>query len=108
MQLLDWHLNANFPESAIIAALGHIPEFVFAQDPRPIWEQIDARYIGGWQAMAPGKWILGLDDYLLYPGNPALPPLATAYHGQERIIVYPHAWACIVQPDGQFSVARLD
>lgn len=112
MQILDWHLNETavklYGAPAVIQACGYIPEFIYASDPRPIWEQINERYIGGWDAHLPGKWELHADDYLHYPGDPPLMPLASARHGTERIIIYPHAWTVIVQDNGDFSVARLD
>ena len=113
MQILDWHLNENLVKrhgfDAVISALGYIPEFVLASDPRPIWEQINERYVfGGWDPALPGKWKLDERDNLYFPGDPPLQPLATARHGTERLLVYRHAWCCIVQDNGDFSVARLD
>ena len=105
MRILDWHIDANARDP--IAALGYIPGFVSADDPRPAWEQFDERYIGGWNAMLPGKWRLDADNYLFYPGDPPMAPLAHAYLRDELILVYPHAFVCIVQKNGDFSIARL-
>lgn len=105
MRILDWQINANARDP--IAALGFIPSFVSADDPRPAWEQFDERYIRGWDAMLPGKWRLGVDNYLFYPGDPPMAPLARAYLRDELILVYPHAFVCIVQKNGDFSIARL-
>ncbi len=50
------------------------------------------------------------DHSLRYPGDPALFPLAyaTLPATGETIFVYPHAWVCIVQPDGEFTIDRRD
>lgn len=107
MRILDWHINTNVRDPA--AVLGYIPGFVSADDPRPAWEQFDERYVfGGWDAMLPGKWRLDADNYLHYPGDPPMAPLAHAYLRDELILVYPHAFVCIVQKNGDFSIARLD
>ncbi len=110
--MLDWLLSENMIRShgfdACVSALGAIPHFVRADDPRPLHEQINERYIGGWNSALPGKWQLLADSYLRYPGDPLLAPIASATHGRERIIVYPHAWVVIEQADGQFALARID
>ena len=110
MRILDWHINtsAGFTPKQAFHMLGFIPEFLSIDDPRPAWEQIHDRYIGGWQASLPGKWKLDQDGRLYFPGDPPLTPVASAWLRSERIYVYCHAWVCIAQPDGQFSVARLD
>lgn len=108
-KLLDWQFNARYKPEQIIPAMGRIPEFVLADDPRPAHEQIDERYAhgGGWNAHLPGKWQMDQGDWLLYPGDPALEPLAFAWHGEERIVIYPHAFVAIITGEA-FSVARLD
>lgn len=110
--ILDWHFNTSSGHSrnTLLESLGLIPSFVFEADPRPAWEQFDERNVGGWNPMLPSTkgWRLDQNDYLHYPGDPALPPLAMAWLRDERIIVYPHAFVCIVQRDGSFSVARIN
>lgn len=112
-RILDWHLNENHVSrhgiATVIASLGHLPEFVFPDDPRPAWEQFNERYVfGGWNPMLPGKWRLDQNDYLHYPGDPVMEPIAYAMLRDEKILVYPYAWVCIVQRDGSFSAARMD
>lgn len=113
MRMLDWNFNGRLVDAhglpAVISAVGYIPSFVSADDPRPAWEQFDERYVfGGWNPALPGKWKLMADDYLHFPGDPPLEPIAMAFIREEKIIIYPHAWVAIVQPNGDFSVARLD
>lgn len=112
---LDWHINEVMEKlhgfDACLAACGMIPMFLTEADPRLAWEQIDERYAhgGGWNAHLPGKWVLDQDSNLRYPGDPAMQPIASAnLHGNETILIYPHAFVCIVQRDGSFSVARID
>jgi len=112
---LDWHLNEvmekRFGFNACIEAMGLIPMMLTEADIRPAYEQLNERYAhgGGWNPQLPGKWVLDQDSNLRFPGDPAMQPIASAnLHGAETILIYPHAWVCIVQRDGSFSVARMD
>jgi hypothetical protein len=53
------------------------------------------------------KWTLTGDDYLVYTGLPPIPPAAMAWHGSERILVYPAGWVVVVTLGGDFTVARI-
>ena len=105
--ILDWHMNTMYKRDDAFSALGLIPTFVFSADPRPAFEQFDERYIGGWNAMLPGKFKIDEKDYLHYPGDPPLPPVAAAMLRDENIIVYPYSLVAIIQRDGSFSIARM-
>ena len=88
-------------------ALGLIPSFLSADDPRPAREQFHERYVfGGWQPIAALTLIAG--ECLKYPGDPPLWPIAETQLGDERIILYPASIVAIVQPDGSFEAARMD
>lgn len=87
-------------------ALGYIPEFLSEDDPRPAREQIDAHYISGWTPFE--GFVLLKDQVLKYPGDPALKPVARTSLRDEQILLYPGEWLLIVQPDGQWEVARID
>ena len=86
---------------------GFIPSFFNLDDERPMKEQINDNYIGGWRPFDGFKlkkkdWTIG------YSGDPDMQPLAgTALHG-EVLAVYPHAWVMIVQEDHSYEIARLD
>lgn len=88
--------------------VGDIPLFLSEFDERRASEQFNARYSfgGGWQPMP--KWKLGAGDTLTYPGDPPMKPLASMSLRGERILVYPHAFVAIIQPDGSFEVSRMD
>lgn len=102
--ILDWQTNSRHSVGDILDALGIIPEFVLADDPRPAHEQFNERY--GWNPQLPGKWQMNQDDWLLFPGDPPLEPLAFAWLREEKIVVYPYAWVAIITGEA-FSVARL-
>ena len=112
-RILDWHINENYVAyhglATTISAMGKIPEWLFESDIRPAWEQLDERYVwGGWNPMAPGGFQLAEDDYLLYPGDEPMAPIAFAMLRDEKIILYPYSFVCIVSANGAFSIARLD
>lgn len=89
-------------------SLGFIPSFLSHADGRPARDQFNERYAhgGGWQPMS--GWSMGPVGEILYPGEPALPPIAVAALGSEVIRIYPHAWVSITQEDGSFEVSRMD
>lgn len=88
-------------------ALGFIPEFLVPDDPRPAREQINERYVSGWQSFDGFK--MDPETHVLsYPGDPEFPPLAQTMLRDELILFYDCAWVAIVQKDGTFDIARLD
>ena len=75
-------------------------------DPRPAAEQFQTNYpFGGWHPFE-GFKLSGTT--LKYPGDPPLMPIAETALRDERIFLYQSAWVMILQPDGTFSVSRLD
>jgi hypothetical protein len=89
--------------------LGYLPDILLADDPRPVREQLDDRYRhgGGWHEQPPG-FKLGPGMILKWPGDPPYPPLAATLIGDELVVFYPHAFLAVFQPDGSFSVTRVD
>jgi hypothetical protein len=91
--------------------LGFIPDFILEMDPRPAREQINDRYAhgGGWHPFGKGEWVYDpASGSIKYPGDPAYLPVAKGQLRDETILVYKHAWVCIVQKDGSFEVSRMD
>lgn len=87
--------------------LGYLPSFIHNDDLRPASEQFNERYVyGGWSPIK--KFTKLARDYLSYPGDPSLPPIAERNLRAERIVMYPHSLVAIIQPDGTFEVARMD
>ena len=111
---LEWTFHH---ERMTFDALGYIPNWLNSQNEAKAAEQIDKGYpFGGWQPFSTGKigeyyrWQFSMDkDHALtYPGDPPLPPFASAKLRDETICFYQHAWVAIVQADGSFEVCRLD
>lgn len=102
--------------------VGFIPEFLSEEDPRSAVEQINQNYAhgGGWRDLPVGGsegFSLAPTGLLLFPGDPALVPLAEAsLHGGicepdatgELIIVYTNAFVAVKRADGSYRVARID
>jgi hypothetical protein len=105
--------------------LGLIPMFLCEDDPRPAVEQFNERYAhgGGWRDLTVGDrgfhLMGGNPGMLKYSGDPPMHPLASAYLHRvgesgddawtgERIVVYESGFVAVIQPDGEFRVARLD
>ncbi len=88
--------------------LGLIPMFLSDDDPRPAKEQLHENYAhgGGWHPFNGFK--LQADDSLTYPGDPPQRPIAEMVLRDERVVLYPHAWVAIIQPDRSYEVCRMD
>ena len=107
----SWHVATGVrPE-----ALGLIPRFLSTTDPRPASEQFHERYAhgGGWhpfqgfalQVDAPSP----LDWTIEYPGDPTYKALAYCRLPGETVVLFSHAWVCIVSAEtGAFEIARMD
>ena len=90
--------------------LGLIPTFLDPRVPLPAWQQIDDNYKhgGGWSSFK-DKWTFAPASLRLsYPGDPPMYPLASAVLRDETLYIYPHAWVLIVQPNGDWDLARID
>lgn len=104
---LLWVFN---PEADDPEALGFLPDFIDAADPRPAREQFDANYGHGsyWRPGAATRTTLRGDGYLLHPGDPPLPWIASTSLRGERVLVYLGAFVAIVADDGSFVMQRMD
>jgi hypothetical protein len=89
--------------------LGLLPAFFDEGDPRTAKEQAAANYAhgGGWCPQ--DGWELSEDQMTaVYPGDPPQRALAVATLRDETLLLFPHAYVAIVQPDGAFEMARMD
>lgn len=88
--------------------IGMIPLWLDERDERPAAAQLDAHYAhgGGWRPLAQARF--GKNDCMLYPGDPAQPPLALMHLRDERIYVYNYGFVGIVQRDGTAEFSRMD
>jgi len=95
-------------------AWGYIPEFLNEDDPRPAQEQIHSNYAhgGGWHDFE--GFTLDFDREKLsratlsYPGDPSYHLRGWTLLRDELILLFPHSWVVIVQPDDTWRCARLD
>ncbi len=89
--------------------VGWIPMFLKEDDPRPAREQFNQRYAhgGGWNPF-PGFTYDAAKLTITYPGDPPYRAVAKIELREEMILVFPHAWVAIVQPDGAIEVSRMD
>ena len=87
--------------------IGFIPSFLDENDQRSAREQLDANY-------QHGGGFCPLEKYkrdgltLLYPGDPPMKPLAMCLMRNEMVLIYQFGFVAIMQPGGEFVVARMD
>ena len=87
---------------------GFIPVQASENDPRPLREQFDSNYPGGWNPVKKGFFTVQPDGSLLYPGDPPIYPIAFATLRKELLLLYEYAWVRIMQHDGKYEIARMD
>lgn len=102
--MLSWYINDRYPDAKQM--LGIIPMLLSEYDLAPAWEQL-RESLGRWNPEPPGLWTLAEDNALIHTGLPPVMPVATAMLRSERILIYPADWLVIVQPSGEYTVARL-
>lgn len=108
--ILDWHFNTQYKESEVRQHLGRIPLLLNPDCADPVWLQVQTNYPQGWQPVVGddrSKWTLTGDDYLVCRPLPPIAPVAMAWHGPERVLVYPAGWMVVVTLGGDFTVARV-
>ena len=91
--------------------LGFLPDILLDNDPRPMKEQISARYAygGGWHPMS--DMTLHDGGVLHFPGDPPFMPVAKIELEDGRgefAYLYEHDFVAIIQPDGSYEVSRMD
>ena len=95
-------------------ALGALPYFLSAHDERPARTQLHEAYAhgGGWHRFEgftlrrptgePTSWSLQ------YPGDRPLQAVGYTRLRDETVVLFEHSWVAIVQPDGEYEIARMD
>lgn len=93
---------------ATLEHMGFIPSFLSDDDPRSAKEQLNEGYAfaGGWDPFK--GHTMDDNENLHYPGDPPQKPLCELRLRDERIVLYPHAWVAIIQPDKSFEICRMD
>lgn len=95
---------------ATVDHVGMIPYWLSSDDPRPAKDQLNTAYVhgGGWHSFGQGQWRITRSNFLHYPGDPPLIPLAEINMRDELIVIYDCSIVAIIQPDRSFEVARMD
>lgn len=90
--------------------VGYTPMMLDESDPDDAQTQLNKNYAhgGGWNDMTGFTFNDGAQPSLTYPGDPPTLPVAWWKLRDERIILFDHAWVAVVQPNGDFRVARMD
>ncbi len=88
--------------------LGHLPTFLSPSNPKGAREQLNDNYGhgGGWRPF--NGFRRSPSNNITYPGDPTMSPIAITHLREELILVYPHAWVMVVQPDDSFEICRMD
>lgn len=86
---------------------GFIPSFLHTNDPRPVREQFNAHYMGGWNKFDGFKWDKER-ELLTYPGDPPMKPRSMLLFRDEIVLLFPSSWVMIIQKDDTWEVARMD
>jgi hypothetical protein len=87
---------------------GFIPGWLDDNDPRSAREQLNEKYVyGGWQPFQ-GFKKLDIKYGLHYPGDPVQYPFSMITFRNEKLLIYPGSWVCIVQEDKSWEVCRMD
>jgi hypothetical protein len=107
--MIKWEMlqHPHMTTAQIVWQLGYLPHFLSKDDLRSAREQLNANYkFGGWQPFSGFK--LMDDNSLEYTGDPPTIPIAQAKLRDELIVLYPHSWVAVIQPDRSFEVCRMD
>lgn len=102
--MIGW---VNFTKHEPFDVLGFIPSFIDENDPRPAKEQINEKYVSGWNKFDGFELDFGRMQ-LRYPGDPPMNVRAMCLFRHETLVLFDHAWFVIIQPDATWEAARLD
>lgn len=97
-------LNFDHPQRA-----GFLPHFAGENDPRSFQEQVNERYIGGWNPFH-GFTLGGNSEkyFLAYPGDPPMREVARAKFRNQTIVLFQYDWVAVIENGKLVQVARLD
>lgn len=90
--------------------VGFIPHMLSEGNPDDAVTQLNNGYAhgGGWHDFPGFTFVDGPTPSLTYPGDPPMLAVASWQLRDERIILFDSAWVAVVQPNGDFRVARMD
>jgi hypothetical protein len=89
--------------------IGYLGDMLSEHNELSARDQFDRNYQhgGGWSPFA-GFNLDREDMSIQYPGDPPYHWQARTKLREEEIYFYPHAWVMIVQPTGEYEIARMD
>ena len=114
--MINFHITSRNPRHGG-DSVGYLPHFFNESDPRPAKAQAHDNYAhgGGWNPFNGFELSKEIAENELtetysikYPGDPAYHELARGKLRNELIVVFPHAWVAIIQPDETFEISRMD
>lgn len=86
---------------------GFIPSFLNKDSPATTIQQLNAGQPGGWHKFEGFKFDKDR-KILTYPGDPPMKAISTMHFKDDIVLLFPHSWVLVLQPDGKFEVARCD
>lgn len=96
----------------VLFEIGDIPSFISKDDPRPLKEQINENYSGGWKPEKSGKFEIELltdRPILIDDNNVHYPFVALTKIRNETFVIFKNSFCAIMKtPDMTFEVSRLD
>lgn len=110
---VTWEVRTKHGPWVLSDILGFLPEYLMLDDKRSAAEQFNDRYAhgGGWRPVSGWEGTGETTEtgpVIKFPGDPKIAPIAKTALRDESIYLYPSSWVSIVQPNGEFAVARLD
>ena len=86
---------------------GFIPSFLSENNPKTAIQQLNDGQPGG-QNKFEGFKFDPERKLLTYPGDPPMKVMSELHFKNDIIMLFPHAWILVLQPDGKWEVARCD
>lgn len=107
----EWHIKPGYSDDI----LGLLPMIIRSSDPNSVEEQINTRYShgGGWMPfkgfeLVNGNYHSPKDLQIVYPEDPIYSSRAWTRVREELVVLFPHAWVMVMQPDNSFAMCRMD
>ena len=101
---MDWTDNR-------FEVVGYIPQMLSEDNPASAQEQLHKGYLhgGGWNDFN-GFTLVNKDGRygLQYPGDPVMKERSRTRLRDEVVVLFDYSWIAVIQPNGDYRVARFD